>query len=280
METIIPAAPRHLLERAQQFINDEQLQSKEMLLDAVVRVEPQNVEAWKAYLQILWQPSRLEWVKERALKAQELSEDEKSEILDCYLWQALQIRNMSNAAQAQDTNSSAKTEREESALNSHFEMVNLFGYSSNRISQNLRRKPHRTSYNFAADIGAGMLNAALRHPWGKKAAKYIERSKQFAAEAWKNPGEFYTRCAAFPYFEKIVGAVLVILFVLGTRLAIQNYFLGYVFLSLFLAAGLQMLPKFFNSNALPLSEQIRVYMQEVEDELFEMEQKEAETKKD
>ena len=38
----------HLLERAYQLIDANQLQNAEMVLDALVRVDPKNIPAWEA----------------------------------------------------------------------------------------------------------------------------------------------------------------------------------------------------------------------------------------
>ncbi|MFH0959346.1 MAG: tetratricopeptide repeat protein, partial [Pseudomonadota bacterium] len=63
----------HLLERAYQLIKARQYENAELVLDAVVRVDPKNVEAWKTYLQIHRDVNDLYWLKERILKTKDLS---------------------------------------------------------------------------------------------------------------------------------------------------------------------------------------------------------------
>jgi hypothetical protein len=71
----------HLLERAYQLINANQIQNAELVLDAVVRVDPQNIEAWVAYMQIHQDHSDLEWLKDRIMRTRELSVEDKTELL-------------------------------------------------------------------------------------------------------------------------------------------------------------------------------------------------------
>lgn len=71
----------HLLERAYQLIDANQLQNAEMVLDALVRVDPKNIPAWEAYLEIHQCCGDLEWGMERVLNIKELSIEERGEIL-------------------------------------------------------------------------------------------------------------------------------------------------------------------------------------------------------
>ena len=71
----------HLLERAYQLIDANQLQNAEMVLDALVRVDPKNIPAWEAYLEIHQCCGDLEWGMERVLNIKELSFEEREEIL-------------------------------------------------------------------------------------------------------------------------------------------------------------------------------------------------------
>ncbi len=70
----------HLLKRGYQLIDSGQLQNAEMVLDAVVRADPKNVMAWKAYLKIYQYRNDLDWLMERITKTTELSDKDKEDI--------------------------------------------------------------------------------------------------------------------------------------------------------------------------------------------------------
>ncbi len=70
-----------LLAQAYQLIREHQHQSAEEILDALLSTEPQNVEAWEAYMQLRRDRSELLWLKERVLHTPELSENDKNDIL-------------------------------------------------------------------------------------------------------------------------------------------------------------------------------------------------------
>ena len=74
--------PTHLLERAHQLINANQIQNAELVLDAVVRVDPQNVEAWMTYMRIHQNQNDLDWLKDRLLKTKELTETDKAQLVN------------------------------------------------------------------------------------------------------------------------------------------------------------------------------------------------------
>ena len=74
----------NLMERAYQLIKAGQYQNAELVLDAVVRVDPGNVMAWKAYLQVYQNRRDLDWLMERILKVRELSNSDKMELLAYY----------------------------------------------------------------------------------------------------------------------------------------------------------------------------------------------------
>jgi len=71
-----------LLDRAYKLIDANQLENAELVLDAVVRTEPTNVNAWLCYLQIHRNIDDLRWLKERVLDIAELSDNRKLAILD------------------------------------------------------------------------------------------------------------------------------------------------------------------------------------------------------
>ena len=272
MDTTMPAA-HHLLERAIQFIDDKQLLNAEMLLDAVVRVEPQNVEAWMVYLQILKQQPRLDWVKERALKTRELSEGEKNDIVDCYLWQTLQIRQ--NSAASQEFNVSAVDAKPDHAARSaqnEFETMNVFGYSASHADHCSSKRPSRAVYNIAADMGAGMVKSAMSHPLGVKAMPYLNAAKKLIFEVLKDPRRAYARYSRTPGFTTVFNGVLALLFLSGVRLAASSYFIGYVLLFVFLVVGFRVMPQILGQYFTPIEPRMRVYMSKTEDSASEVEE--------
>ncbi|MDO8752758.1 MAG: hypothetical protein Q7J80_02600, partial [Anaerolineales bacterium] len=72
----------HLLKRACQLIEAQQYENAALVLDAVVRVDPRNVDAWKSYLQIHSDVNDLNWLKERILRSTDLCDADKKYILD------------------------------------------------------------------------------------------------------------------------------------------------------------------------------------------------------
>ncbi|MBK6790971.1 MAG: hypothetical protein IPG80_00205 [Anaerolineales bacterium] len=271
METTMPAA-HHLLERAMQFIDDKQLQNAEMLLDAVVRVEPQNVEAWMVYLQILKQQSRLDWVKERALKTRELSEGEKNDIVDCYLWQTLQIRQ--DSAASRDFNASGVDARTDHAVRSaqdEFQTMNVFGYSASHAEHCSSKRRSRAVYNIAADMIAGMVKSAMSHPLSVKAAPYLYSVKKLLVEVMKDPRRAYVRHSKTPGFTTVFNGVLALLFLSGVRLAASSYIIGYMLLFVFLVVGFRVMPQILGQYFTPIEPRMRVYMNKTEDAAAEVE---------
>ena len=97
--------PIHLLERAYQLINANQIQNAELVLDAVVRVDPQNVEAWKTYLMIHQSQNDLDWLKERILKTKELSEVDKTKLINYYLYLTKQLNGTAEICRPNRTHS-------------------------------------------------------------------------------------------------------------------------------------------------------------------------------
>ena len=122
----------HLLERAYQLIDANQLQNAELVLDAVVRVDPHNTDAWKTYLEILRDRGDLMWLKDRILRTRELSVQQKSEILQYqeYLLHELDRWDKSAAAGSfhRLTKREHKQERKSLADNALFELINEYEY--------------------------------------------------------------------------------------------------------------------------------------------------------
>ena len=122
----------HLLERARQLIDANQIQNAELVLDAVVRVDPQNVDAWKIYLQIHQDRSDLEWLKERILKTRELNEQDKVDILDyqyCLLQQLNKIEEGTTSPELPRVyNIMKKNEKQPQGDKALFELIDVFDY--------------------------------------------------------------------------------------------------------------------------------------------------------
>lgn len=70
----------NLLRRGYKLIDEGQLHNAEMVIDAVVREDPKNVTAWKAYLKIYQYNNNLPWLVERIEHTCELTEQAKQEL--------------------------------------------------------------------------------------------------------------------------------------------------------------------------------------------------------
>lgn len=135
----------HLLERAYQLIKARQYENAELVLDAVVRVDPRNVEAWKTYLQIHRDVNDLYWLKERILKTKDLSDTDKKYILD---YQNYLIQ------QWAETKVYTVTEKYENTLPSNdydseqgepvtLELIDIYNYPEQKVEKIRTRKPRR-----------------------------------------------------------------------------------------------------------------------------------------
>ncbi len=267
------SAPTHLLERARQLIAANLFQDAESLLDAVVRVEPENVEAWMTHLRIRQNQHGLDWLKERALKTKELSEADKNEIISYHLYLSQQLSGVrkrivhANSFTPQQGKKEETPKLEESAV--RFELVDVFNYPEQALKIEPRSKPRRRALysDFFFDILRGILKAAAQDPRGKKTAGYIQNAIALANDFIKNPRDVYAKYAELPHFEKAVAFVLFGIFAAGVRLAISGYFIGYVFLGIFVTASGWLLVNFGNLGANMLIQQTRIYLQENKTEL-------------
>ncbi len=137
----------HLLERACQLIDANQLQNAELVLDAVVRVDPKNVMAWKVYLQICRDRNDLEWLMERILKNKELSDKDKEDI---GAYQKCLLKGLVDFKQNRNESHSWRTqfiEHEQEILSQDniviFELIDQFEYPARKIEQVKRRRPRQ-----------------------------------------------------------------------------------------------------------------------------------------
>lgn len=135
----------HLLERAYQLIKARQFENAALVLDAVVRVDPKNVDAWKAYLQIHRDVSDLNWLKERILKTHDLCDADKKNILD-YQYYLIQqwTANEGNGVveKNENTRSHQDYDREQNELVT-LELVDIFDYPEPIVEKARKRKPRR-----------------------------------------------------------------------------------------------------------------------------------------
>jgi hypothetical protein len=75
-----------LLWRAYQFAESGDHENVARLLDAILESDPKNIEAWEFYLQTCTCIDELDHVADRVQQTKNLSEDEKGDILDYYLY--------------------------------------------------------------------------------------------------------------------------------------------------------------------------------------------------
>lgn len=257
--------PTHLLERAYQLINANQLQNAGLVLDAVVRVDPQNVGAWKTYLQIHQNQNDLDWLKERLLKTKELSEADKAELINYHLHLTQQLNGSKEASIWADTFVPLPPQETQETItaketNVRFELIDVFDYPARMAKKEPRTRPRRRTMrnSLARDIANGVLKAVSRRSTGKKLATYIQKITALANEFVKNPKDAYLRFSKSPHFEKPIGIGLLTLFVMGIRLAVSSYIFGYVLLGMFVIGSGWWLVNFGSQGA----NQSRVYLHE------------------
>jgi hypothetical protein len=139
-----------LLERAYQLINANQPQNAELVLDAVVRVDPKNVTAWKAYLQIYQDRMDLEWLLERILKNKELSDTDKADICIYYDYLIQELGKCRQNTNEEHIRRPYNYELKERMLTQDdsviFEVINEFDYPVSKIKQ-VRRRRQLFKYN-------------------------------------------------------------------------------------------------------------------------------------
>jgi len=279
-------APIHLLERAYQLINANQIQNAELLLDAVVRVDPQNIKAWKTYLMIHQNQTDLDWLKDRILKTRELSETDKAKLLNYHLLLTKQLNGaMEVSARTEPFTFPLyeETETTDSLINAtpQLELIDMFDYPTRIINNEMRTKPRRRAiYNPFAFLVTGILETVSRIPLGEKLALYIQQTVIQVKDLVKNPQDVYARLSKSPNFDKYSEVGLLLLFVLGLRLVTSNNFLGYGVLGLFVFGGRWWLIKFGNHSTTNPGSQSRVYLHENKVSLPEIKEINQEQKPD
>jgi hypothetical protein len=272
--------PVHLLERAYQLINANQLQNAELVLDAVVRVDPQNMEAWQTYLLIHKSQNDLDWLKERILKTKELNQMDKAQLINYYLYLTKQQNGTEQAMFQTDTFCPIlPKETEEIATRDEttcqFELIDVFDYPTKITQKETRKRPRRrTIYNPFTLLANDILQAMARSSFGKKIAYYIPKMIALANDLAKNPKDTYDRFSKSPHFKKYTEIALLALFILGVRLVISSQFFGYVFLGIFFFGGRWWLQIFGNHNTPTLISQTRLYLYENKNKLPEIKEEE------
>ena len=151
----------HLLERAYELIEANQLENAEMVLDAVVRVDPKNVMAWKAYLQLYQDRNDLKWLIERILKTRELSDKDKEDIcaFHDYLIQNLSVYEQNSKEAFPRRMISFEPVDEAPAQDNPviFELLDEFDYPEHKKERVKSRKPRQI---FKYDIPMYVWQAA------------------------------------------------------------------------------------------------------------------------
>jgi hypothetical protein len=137
----------HLLERVYQLIDASQLQNAEMVLDALVRVDPANILAWEAYLEIYKESKDLERVLERILKIKELSNQDKDKILayQAYLIERVNESKKNTGVAKFKCSNKIESDREIPALDETiiFELLNEFDYPARKVERQTRRRTRK-----------------------------------------------------------------------------------------------------------------------------------------
>jgi hypothetical protein len=145
----------HLLERAYQLINANQMQNAELVLDAVVRVDPKNIEAWIAYMEVHQDRSDLEWLKDRILRTREISDQDKTELLQYHTVLIEHLKKIENGTARANTiqSFSFKQVDERTAKNEKisFELLDVFDYPTSKSEPSVTKTPRRRRW-YGIDI--------------------------------------------------------------------------------------------------------------------------------
>jgi hypothetical protein len=273
--------PTHLLERAYQLINANQLQNAELVLDAVVRVDPRNVEAWKTYLMIRQSQSDLDWLKDRILKTRELGKREKVKLIEYYHRLTKQLNEIKeDTGQISTPTFFLQEEKEEyvstEGTDNGLELLGVFDYPEKNIKKEILAKPRsrprrRKLYNpFTIDFVRSILKTMSRNPVGKKFASYLEEPIALVYDCIKNPWDAFARFSESPHYRIYIGVSLLILFVFGVRIVMSSNFLGYIVLGIFVIGSWRWLSKHENYS----SSQTRIYLHENTSDLPMVEEEE------
>ena len=274
--------PTHLLERAYQLIDANQFQNAELVLDAVVRVDPQNVEAWKTYLMIHQSQNDLNWLKDRILKTRELGKQDKFRLIEYYQYLTSQLSEPNEGAGQTNIPSFFLQEEEETQAqledmeNTGLELLDVFDYPKKTIDEENLSNPRprlrrRALYNpFTVDFARNILEAMSQNSFGKKLASHLEEPTTLIHDFIKNPEDTFTKFSRSPHFRRNSGVSLLILFILGIRIAISSNLLGFIILGIFVMGSWRWLLNHENYSP----SQTRIYSQESTHSLHVVEEEE------
>lgn len=267
----------HLLERARQLIATNQLKNAELVLDAIVRVDPQNMEAWKIYLMICHRENDLNWLRDRILKTVELGRRDKVELIDYSHWLVEQSNCTEETVSHTYPLGLFPQDEERDVLNeetfSQFEVVDVFDYPPKTIKNNVLSRPiskktrrirRRAYYNpFSAMISPEFLKTVLRKTTLLNLNSFFERAIGIANDFVKRPKETWAVFSKSPYFKTYYGVFLLALFILSIRILTVNSFWGYLLLGTFVLGSWQWWSKYGSYNP----SQTRIYPHEIKSDL-------------
>jgi hypothetical protein len=210
----------------------------------------------------------LDWLKDRILKTRELSETDKTKLLNYYLLLTKQLNGAKEVATRKEPfNFHLQEEKETTATSektiSQFELIDMFDYPTKIANNETRIKSRRRAVYipFAFDV-TDIFKAVSRSPLGKKLATYIQKSVFLTKDLAKNPQDAIGRLSKSPHFDIYSEVALLLLFVLGVRFVMSGNFVGYVFLGIFVFGGRWWLMKFGNRSIINPGSQSRVYLHE------------------
>ena len=151
----------NLMERAYQLIKSGQYHNAELVLDAMVRVDPKNVMAWKAYLQVYQNRRDLEWLMQRISTVKELSDSDKLELRSYHnrLVQGPSPVKQDNAEeyliQVPSLQAGSETPAQDERI--VFELIEEFDYPARRVERENRKKQRQFfTYSIPAYIWQGL----------------------------------------------------------------------------------------------------------------------------
>ena len=141
VETQTGPNSQKLLERAYELMEAQQTLNAELVLDMLVRSNPQNVEAWEAYMQLHRDRSDLEWLRERVLHTPELSDADKKDII---AYQEYLVRKIDEEEQARKAKENSQKEDAKPELDESGELIAKSEIVAFELLEefNFSRRPH------------------------------------------------------------------------------------------------------------------------------------------
>lgn len=265
--------PTRQLDRVYQLIHANQLKNAELLLDAVVRVDPENMEAWMTYLMIFQSQNDLDWLLDRILKTAELCEASKAKLIDYYhyltkyslerKWDTGYIHRSPGASFIMDP---AKATPSANPASISFEMLDIYDIhpvideSANQKPRQSRRQ--RRVYNPFETLFSSLFHSIASHSLRKNGVSKVKSLANFGLAFTKDPRGTLAEISNLPSFDKYSEYALLALFLFSVRLIVTSQNFGYVLMVLFLAGGSWWLNTYRNPKGNPLEGGSRVYLSE------------------